>query len=97
MPSEVIPDVTGPSRTVASESPGPSASSEQPNPPRQQPVWVRGYTVAAGRINVLLSDGRTLTEESGELLRVTRQFVETVDGQRFYLGVGLLATPVTGG
>jgi len=49
-------------------------------------VWVTGYVARGDRINVTLSDGRTLTEVGGDLARIERNFVETPTGERFYLG-----------
>jgi hypothetical protein len=44
---------------------------------------IRGYVVKGGKVNVLLSDGRTLTERDG-LTRVSRNSVE-IDGETFWL------------
>lgn len=49
-----------------------------------EPLTVRGYIVRGKRLNVVLSDGRTLTERDRELTEVTRAWV-MVDGQRVFL------------
>lgn len=46
-------------------------------------VTVRGYVIRGGKINVQLSDGRTLTEGDKSLQQVDRASV-VVDGQRLY-------------
>lgn len=76
---------------VAEVSPvAPSAVPSTRLPPyRSEPVtektvWMTGSVVRGRRINVTLSDGRTLTE-SDDLGRVERNFAELKDGTRFYL------------
>lgn len=77
--SEPTPEPTAP-------SPGRYGLPDVSHPPRsalQQQVWALGYSVGGGRVNVVLSDGRTLTEE--ELSRVTRNYVESATGERYYI------------
>jgi len=45
---------------------------------------VRGYVVRGGRVNVVLSDGRTLTERDAEVSAIDRHSA-TVDGRKLYL------------
>jgi hypothetical protein len=52
-------------------------------------VWVTGYVVKGTRVNVSLSDGRTLTEEDGILAKVDRGGVTLVDGTRIPLRVAV--------
>lgn len=54
-------------------------------PPHQQQVWVDGYLVRGNRITLRLSDGRVLTEDDGEIVRVTRNFAMLRDGKKIYL------------
>lgn len=49
------------------------------------PVWVTGLVVRGDQVNVILSDGRTLTERGGDLARVERNYVETTKGERYYM------------
>lgn len=49
------------------------------------PVWMTGWVRRGRYINVLLSDGRTLSEADGVLAQVTRTFCELRDGTRYYL------------
>jgi len=64
-----------------------------------QSVWVAGYVAQGARINVTLTDGRTITEKDGTLAKVERNFVEMVDGSRYWLkpavsvGAGVKLTP----
>jgi len=85
VPSVAIPVMAGPDRTVAQKSPGPWDSAKQPTPPPQQQVWVRGYVMRGNRIQVLLTDGRTLTQGDGVLRRWTKNFVELTTGERVYM------------
>jgi len=62
---------------LQSPSPGQSQASD-----RSQ-VSVRGYVIKGGKANVLLTDGRTLTERDG-LTRVSRNSVE-IEGQTLWL------------
>jgi len=43
-----------------------------------------GYVAKGGRYNILLTDGRTLSEDDGTLVKAGRNFVETKDGQRYW-------------
>jgi len=61
------------------------ASSPSAPPSAAGALWVTGYVVRGSRINVTLSDGRTLTEEDGELVRVGRNFVDLKDGRRLWI------------
>jgi len=68
----------------------PRAASSRDEKSTNEPVaraeiWVLGYVVRGGKVNVLLSDGRTLSEHDGVLDRVTRNFVETKQGERYWL------------
>lgn len=54
-------------------------------PPAGKQVWVRGWAQRGGKLNVVLSDGRTLTEEDGTLERRTRSFVDFKSGERLWL------------
>lgn len=47
-------------------------------------VTVRGYVVRGGRVNVMLSDGRVLTEKDRELEAIERNHV-VVSGQRIWM------------
>lgn len=75
----------------------PSASSPAPLPAIVQPqsvaapivvtekqVTVRGYVARNGRVNVILSDGRTLTEQDKSLERIQRNGA-MVDGKKLYM------------
>lgn len=60
--------------------------TQAPQPPStKEPVKVRGI-IHNGRnkVSVHLTDGRTLTEQSGELKRITRAFVDLINGERLY-------------
>jgi len=48
-------------------------------------LHVRGYIVLAGRVNILLSDGRTLTEGDGTVARIERNRVVLQDGTTLWL------------
>jgi len=79
------PPAPGPeSSGMSSRAPHRTATEEPSAPPVE--VWVTGYVARGDRINVTLSDGRTLTEVGGDLARIERNFVETPSGERFYLG-----------
>lgn len=64
-------------------------------PVDEKTVWVTGYSVRGPKINVTLSDGRTLTEKD-DLARVERNFVELKDGSRMYLKSVPPASPAAG-
>lgn len=49
-----------------------------------EPIWVEGYVTSGGRINVILSDGRTLTETDPSLERIDRNGV-VIDGQKIFM------------
>ncbi|WED66829.1 hypothetical protein PXH66_08200 [Synoicihabitans lomoniglobus] len=88
--SEQTPDFT--------EEPDPVSVTQTEIPTAKAPeLWVRGYIVKGSHVNVLLSDGRTITERDGELdengnvirpflERVERNFVELRDLGRVWLG-----------
>lgn len=61
----------------------PAPSPGQSQAPDRSQVNVRGYVVKGGKVNVLLSDGRTITERDG-LTRVSRNSVE-IEGQTLWL------------
>ncbi|MFT3869859.1 MAG: zonular occludens toxin domain-containing protein [Nibricoccus sp.] len=90
-PAVQMDSVTGlPSVQLAQLKPNntPAASSALPsdiaNRPLPQPVLVRGYLIRAGRVQVVLSDGRTVTDRDKELQRVDAAGT-VVDGTRVYL------------
>lgn len=64
-------------------------------------IWVTGYVARGRKINVTLSDGRTLTERDDNLARVERNFIELKTGERLWLkspiplseGAGVRVTP----
>lgn len=56
---------------------------EDRNP--EKPLFVSGYVSRNGRINVLLSDGRFLTENDPELVKVEKNCVWLSSGERLYL------------
>lgn len=60
---------------------------------RDRPVWVTGYITHAGKVNVTLSDGRTITERDEILTRVERNFIELRSGERLPLRVGPGVSP----
>jgi hypothetical protein len=63
-------------------------------------IWMTGWVRRGRFINVLLSDGRTLSEADGILAQVTRTFCELRDGTRYYLrlpGSGAQGAPVRPG
>lgn len=63
----------------------PSRAEPAQRPLRRVPdVWVRGYVARGDRINVVLSDGRTLTERDGGLQTVHRASA-IVDGELLYM------------
>lgn len=86
VPGVAVPAITGRKSTVENQSTVPSARSNESTPPPQKQVWVRGFVMKGNRINVILSDGRTLTEDDGTLSRIARNFVETTDGERYWVG-----------
>jgi len=49
------------------------------------PLSVRGYVVRGSRVNVVLSDGRVLTEKTGEIQAVDRSSVRLRNGAVLYL------------
>jgi hypothetical protein len=80
----VPPSAVGVGRTGDALSSAGSSTRDYPAPPCQQPVFVSGVIYTRGQINVVLSDGRTLTEEDGELAKVTRSAVILRDGTKLY-------------
>ena len=62
----------------------PEKSPEKAQDKRDQPIVVTGYIRRGSRINVQLSDGRTLIEDDPSLGKVTRASA-IVDGKRLYL------------
>jgi len=85
----VAPKEAAPARSLPEVRPAEAVRSTRPNaaaaPARQaDAVTMLGYVARDRTINVLLSDGRVITEADPELLRVTRQFVELRDGSRYY-------------
>lgn len=52
---------------------------------RELTVWVNGWVIHNGLINISLSDGRTITEES-ELARIERNRVIMADGTIYWRG-----------
>lgn len=86
VPSAAVPVVTDRKPIAAGQSVGLDAGAiVSANQPPQQQVWVSGWVLRGERINVLLSDGRTLMEGDGILARVERTYIETKEGERFYL------------
>lgn len=100
-------------RTMAAETSTPAThknddfSSEIPKsavrvieelPTEETKIWVRGYAVGRGQLNVLLSDGRVLSEGDGILARIERNYIELKDGRRIYrqpsAGSGAKVAPV---
>ncbi|WED65871.1 hypothetical protein PXH66_03290 [Synoicihabitans lomoniglobus] len=82
----------------STEEPAPPSVTQTDIPTAKAPeLWVRGYIVKGSHVNVLLSDGRTITERDGELddvgnvirpflERVERNFVELRDLGRVWIG-----------
>jgi hypothetical protein len=62
-----------------------------PGPDREQ-VRIRGYVVRGAKVNVLMGDGRTITERDG-LTRVSRNSVE-IHGETFFLAQAKDKPPV---
>lgn len=91
-PENVPAKVDGAAVSVSAPSSGVNAFVPPPAVPVVRPVvaasgdavWVVGYAVRGRRLNVQLSDGRTLTE-ADDLKRVERNFAEMHDGTRYYL------------
>ena len=52
--------------------------------PEADPVRVRGYVLSGGKVNLILSDGRTLIEGDESLERLQRNGA-TVDGKKLYM------------
>ena len=48
-------------------------------------LFVKGWITRGGRVNVVLSDGRTLTEGDGMLVRVERNSVTLADGSKLWM------------
>ena len=65
---------------AASPLPSPVPAILSDNTP-ERPLYVTGYVVGGGKINVQLSDGRTLTELDTELIRVNRNSVQLKEGK----------------
>lgn len=60
------------------------SASPEPDRNRVSELWVVGYVVRGTRVNVLLSDGRTLTENDRELELLERNGAH-VDGKKLFL------------
>lgn len=84
-PSAAVPGGTDRKPVAEPTSPKLDALPVDAKPTPSTAVWVTGYVVRAGKVNVTLSDGRTLSEHDGILSRVTRTFVETKQGERIWL------------
>lgn len=69
-----------------SSPPAANQSAEKPlEPPLNgNPLWVRGYVARGKLVNVVLTDGRTLTEVDASLTRLDRASA-VVDGRRVYM------------
>lgn len=76
---------SAPSKPETSPPAANQPSSNPPSPPPSgNPLWVRGYVSRGRLVQVLLTDGRTLTEIDASLTRLDRASA-VVDGQRVYL------------
>lgn len=77
--------------TIQPSAPAPVVSpsarpAPAPAPAPAESLYVRGYVATSGgRVNVVLSDGRVLTEDSGDLARIGRAHVDLADGRRLYV------------
>lgn len=117
-PVEAIRSAVRPMGSDSSKHPDPTKPSISGAPSAAAPdlsavLWVNGYVIRQGRINVLLSDGRTITElDNGGNGRPFLQVVERqgiiLDGVKIYVrpagpGTGKpetlanLSSPVSGG
>lgn len=84
--------------------PRPPAVSDLPRPKErheaestlQADITVRGYVIRGRRLNVFLSDGRTLTEADESIKRIERNFVELKTGEKYWL-VAPFAVPKSEG
>jgi len=83
-PAAAIAAFSGRDPAGAADLRQPTARTNTHTPPLQEQVWVMGSIVRRGKYNLLLSDGRTLSEDDGILQGGGRNFVETKDGQRFW-------------
>ena len=65
------------------EAPAPVSRPSKGQRPAE-PLRVSGYVVRGAKVNVVLTDGRTFTEQDKELQRVARNSV-TIDGQKYFM------------
>jgi hypothetical protein len=62
----------------------PDQKSDRYDRTKPKTIWVRGYVVRNGKINVFLSDGRTFTERDPELGPVERNSA-TIAGVKYFM------------
>ena len=72
---------TRPEPRVIQHEPAPSLPSDRSG----QALWVTGYVLRGDRLNVTLSDGRTLTESASEIKQLERNGILLQDGSRIWL------------
>ena len=60
------------------------AKNSDTSPSKAAAIWVRGYVVRGQKLQVLLTDGRVLSEGDENLTRLDRCFA-VVDGNRVYM------------
>lgn len=93
---QVNAGINSPSEKI--RSPKRVIETVQDSPIEETKLWVRGYAVGRGQLNVLLSDGRVLSEGDGILARIERNYIELRDGRRIYrqpsAGSGARVAPV---
>ena len=82
-PSEVLSAVTGRNSAAAENVRALLAPANVTAPPLQQNVWIVGSVVHRGKFNLLLSDGRRLSEVDASDMHATRNFVD-VRGERYW-------------
>ncbi len=64
--------------------PSAGSLSDHPAPPPHQSVFVSGLLYSREKVSVLLTDGRTLSEDDGSLRKINRTHVVLVDGTKVY-------------
>jgi hypothetical protein len=63
----------------------PQSAREEREKKEPEKIWMTGFMWVGKRVNVTLSDGRVLTEKDGSIVRVERNFVELITGERYWM------------
>lgn len=92
---EPVPGIPGTKQGDASRNRpgGPSQPGQLADTTPSPAVWVRGFLARGNKVQVLLTDGRMLTETSKELDRVDRNGA-TVSGQIIYMAAAKDSPPL---